>query len=341
VGEAASLGSESAPRRIGPTEYWTNVTRLDSRRYSVVATGRDGRSTRRQEVILGSAPNGFFQYAAFGGRRTGLDSNAFIDSYDSLLGDYRSQIVEGAGHALQNAVVGSNGDIALGSNTRIHGDCKPGPGGRVDDLGQRTLVTGSREPADELVELPPIEIPVLPSAGDRTISSDVTLGPGEVRFDAVNVDSGATVTVVGPATLVFESYHMRSGTTIEFVPENGPIEVFAKTDFVLESNTTVVTHSDSALDVKLMLAGDTSAGQSRDRVELSSNADFIGAVYAPNATIALNSNFEIFGSVMAGELDLSSNGIIHFDEALLYESRARTRTLERLAWRRRSVTATP
>jgi len=55
-----------------------------------------------------------------------------------------------------------------------------------------------------------------------------------------------------------------------------------------------------------------------DNIQLSSNADFNGAIYAPNIEYSLSSNFNVFGSIICGRLDLSSNGEIHFDEALLY-----------------------
>jgi hypothetical protein len=40
-------------------------------------------------------------------------------------------------------------------------------------------------------------------------------------------------------------------------------------------------------------------------------------VYAPHALINIDSNFELFGSLVAQQVDLDSNSRIHFDEALL------------------------
>ena len=42
-----------------------------------------------------------------------------------------------------------------------------------------------------------------------------------------------------------------------------------------------------------------------------------GTMYAPNAAVTVRSNFELFGSVVARSVDLSSNARVHFDEALL------------------------
>lgn len=336
-GATVALGSEPAPRTLGNADYWTTITRLDSRHYSIVGTAIDGRSRRSQERIMTIAANGFFQYAAYGKEGVELNSNAFIDSYDSTVGPYATQVTSGSDFARANAIVGSDRDIVLSSNTEVQGDAHPGPNGTVDASRPGALVAGSTAPADEEFEFPEIEIPTIGSSGDRNIRQDVVLGPGEVRLESVQVDNGATVRIEGPATIVVSDLLMRSGTTLEFDPANGTIELFAEHDFVLQSNTSVITHSDSAVDVKMYLDGDTRPGPGRDQVELSSNSAFVGAIYAPHAELWLGSNFEIFGSVIAMALDLSSNGLIHYDEALLYDSSSGIRELTSVAWRRRAT----
>ena len=166
--------------------------------------------------------------------------------------------------------------------------------------------------------MPPIEVPVIPSSGVLRSAGDLVLGPGEIHYDALLMEGGTRLTILGPATVVFDRFGMRSGAEIIFDAQNGPIELHGTGDFVLESNTDMVTLSDSAVDVTIFLSGNNMAGGRRDRVELSSNADFVGAIYAPNILYRLGSNFVVYGSIICGALDLSSNGEIHFDEALLY-----------------------
>jgi len=297
--------------------YWVEINRLDSATFSLASTGIKDGVQERLELVLGREPTGFFQYAAFGAEGVRLDSNAFIDSYDSTFGDYASQVgVDG--YALQNGNVGSNADIVMRSNTEVHGDVTPGPGFVVDDSAPRTYISGSTEAAEEPFPMPPIEVPVIPSSGVLNTGSDLVLGPGEVHYDALLMQGGTTLTILGPATVVFDRFGMRSGAEMIFDAANGPIELHGTSDFVLESNTDMVTISDSAVDVTIFLSGNNMTGGRRDRIELSSNADFIGAIYAPNVFYSLQSNFVIFGSIICGALDLSSNGVIHFDEALLY-----------------------
>ena len=331
--EPVFLGTPAAPMTIGSMSYWVEINQLGTRSFSLASTGMQNGVQERLELTVATEPTGFFQYAAFGAEGVRLDSNSFIDSYDSTLGDYASQVTGGRTYALQNGDVGSNRDIVLGSNTEIHGDATPGPGHIVDDSRPGTYISGSTDPADELVPMPPIDVPALPSVGSLVSTSDLVLGPGEVHYDSLLMDGGATLTIRGPATIVLDAFGMKSGCELVFDTEDGPIDVYGTGDFVLDSNTDMITDSESATNLTILLSGNNMRGGKRNRIQLSSNADFIGAIYAPDIFYRLNSNFRVYGSIMCGALDLSSNGEIHFDEALLYEDDGDTPTYEPMLWR--------
>jgi hypothetical protein len=332
VGETAALGSEENPMQLGRASYWATAERLDTRRFRITATGLHDGVRRRQETVLSFAPIGLFQYAAYGRNGVDVAANSFFDSYDSILGDYASQVVSGVDHARQNAVLGSNGDIRLFSNTRVYGDARPGESGSVIESGSGVVITGSRDPETEPIVLPPIEIPAITSSGPLLVSADTAIGPGRLGYDQLTVDSG-TLTITGPATVTMEDFLLMGGATLSFDTTNGPVEVYSAGDWDMRSNSMLVTNSDSAVDVQIFLSGDTSPGPDSATIGLNANAQMRGAIYAPNASVSLPSNFEIFGSVMAGELDLASNSIIHFDEALLYDTKKQIREFETLLWR--------
>ena len=328
------VGTSDAPIALGTGSYWVEIEELDIRSYSLRSTGTDGRAEDRLELVLAQAPNGFFQYAAFGADGVVLDSNAFIDSYDSALGAYVDQIQGGTDYAKENGHVGSNQDIDLGSNTEIHGDATPGPGHVVDDSAPGAYVSGSTDPADEEFEMVPIDVPVIPSSGTLPGGSSVTLGPGEIHYDKIQMMGGTQLTIVGPAVLVADDFTMMANSELIFETSGGPVELYGTGDFVLKSNSVVTTLSDSAVDVALLLSGDNMGAGPHDTVELSSNSEYIGAIYAPNAEFSLGSNFDVYGSVICGFLDLSSNGEIHFDEALLYDGWGASDDYEAALWRR-------
>jgi len=333
IGGTVDIGTQANPKLFAGSQYWASITRLDFRRFSVVATGIEDNSQRQQETILSYAPDGLFQYGAFGGNGVIVAANSVFDSYDSILGSHASQIQGGTDYARTNAVVGSNDDIRLFSNTRIYGDAHPGPFGAVTESGSGHLVTGSRSPAPELIVLPPITTPAAVSLGSMTALANTTLGPGLVGYDDVSVEGASTLTIVGPAQIVMENFNLDGGCTLEFDTTNGPVKVYSARDWVMQSNSTMVTNSDSAVDVQIFLSGSTDPGPDRASIGLSSNGALSGAFYAPNASISLPSNFEIYGAVMAGQLSLASNSLIHFDEALLYDGNEMDREFVTLLWR--------
>jgi hypothetical protein len=321
-------------QQLGASEYWFEVTTQGLRDYSIVSTGSDGAKETRLELVVSRAATGFFQFAAFGAEGVVLDSNAFIDSYDSAYGPYASQIQGGNAFALENGDIGSNQDILLKANTEIHGDAQPGPGHIVDDTAPNTFVSGSMASLEEEIVLPPIAIPPIPSKGSIVSNSDIVLGPGDIHYDSILMMGGTTLTIVGPARLVSDDFMMKSNSNLLLDATKGEIELYSSKDFVLESNSDVTTLSNSALDVTLFLAGDNMNAKPPDSLSLAANSEFIGAIYAPNAEFKLASNFNIFGSIMCGRLDLSSFGTIHFDEALLYDGYGASGELESKYWHR-------
>jgi hypothetical protein len=61
----------------------------------------------------------------------------------------------------------------------------------------------------------------------------------------------------------------------------------------------------------------------------------MGTIYAPNASLRIPSNFEIFGALKAKQVEMASNTQIHFDENLLYDPNAAD-IYEVVSWRRLS-----
>jgi hypothetical protein len=262
-----------------------------------------------------------------------LDSNSFIDSYDSALGDYASQVKAGNDFANENGDVGSNADIKLASNSEVHGDATPGPGHQVFDSAPGAFVSGSTDPAEEEFELIEIEPPVIASSGTFASGIGLTVGPGLVHYDKITMSGGTALKVVGPCTFVVDDLLLKSGASLVFDTSDGEVDVYGTGNFVLSSNTTVVTPSDSAVDVTLLLSANNMTKTPADKISLASNSQFVGAIYAPKAEVSLGSNFNIYGSVMCGFLDLSSNGEIHYDEALMYDGFGSTGEFASMLWR--------
>jgi hypothetical protein len=320
------------PRTFGAGTYSVEVELgeddpdLMDHRIRLTATGGEGREQAAIEVIARAVPNGKYLYAAFGDDGVLLNSNVVIDSFDSNEGPYPG--VQPAGY-LGN--VGSNQDIELDANVEIYGDAVPGPSGVLIDSDPQTYVSGATSSAEAEVVLEPIEVPVIKASPPLSFSGKKTLGPGSAHYKGITVKAGGNLKLVGPAVIVIDKFDLLSNSNLLIDATGGPVEIYATGDFELHSNSSVTTLSQQAKDVSFYLTADTDA-KPAPVVSLKSNTEFIGTIYAPNADLTLDSNFEVFGAVMAESLTLASNATLHFDEDLMYLDGVES-DYEQVSWR--------
>lgn len=345
-GGDGQLGSKQAPLALGEQRYWVVPTDIGDGRIALQAFGRQDRSTMGVELVVQPSAEGFFRWAAFGDEELHMDSNSRTDSYDSADGTYASQQVNGSGsgaYANTEGDVGTNGDITMDSNIGVWGDANPGPGGTVTGSGIGNI-TGSTTPMPVTVTLPEIVVPSLTSSGALTVSGAQTIASGSYRYTTLEVNNNKVLTIIGPATIVCDNFRLKSGSEVVINAANGPVEFFVIDDFVLNSNTTIASTNHLAADVTFNLLSDNildpgvDVNFDEDLVDFDSGSSLHGTIYAPSAAITIDSNFELFGSLVARRIDLNSNCRIHYDEALATASQGGASTYQTLCWR---VTALP
>jgi hypothetical protein len=299
-------------------------------------------------LIVRAAAEGQFQWGAFGEEELTMDSNAFVDSYDSRSGTYDSQEVNGSGgdtYALANGNVGSNGSISLSQNAMVMGSAQPGPGETTTLAGNQAYVDGSTAASEDVVEMPEIEIPVLAHSGSLILGTgdNAILPPGEYDFSEFSLDSSSTLTIQGPAVIVCNNWTLDSNAEVWLDASAGGLEVYVHNDFVLNSNTLIASETFTPSDIRITLESDNvidpELNVDLDEVDFDSNAQLYGTIYAPNAAVDINSNFELFGSLIARSVHLDSNSRIHFDEALQFADTEYGDEYEMVCWRVRSATS--
>lgn len=336
AGGTGALGSLQQQQEFGGARFWVESVELGNGLRSLVATGVDNRAGARIELVLQEAALPFFRYGAFGELGLTLDSNATIDSYNSNLGPYSNA------NKAHNGNAGSNRNIGLRSNSRIHGSAQPGPGHSVSLLGN-AVVTGTTSPAPSLFELPPIEFPAAPGAANYTLNGTATFAAGLHQLANVRLNSNSVLTINGPATVVCNNMELRSNSQIIVNATNGPVEFYVQGDFKMLSNAKLYASDLKPSNVKLFLNGDNiidpdtdvQVDPQDDEFQFNSNTQIYGVVYAPNAFVEIDSNFECFGAMIARRLHLDSNSKIHFDESLLTETEDSETELQAVLWRRR------
>lgn len=319
-----SLGSAQAPISYAGGSYWVAATDLGGGFKSLVSTSRSNDLGQRLELVVKRQNTNVFRWATFGDQIVTLASNAHVDAYDSALGTYASQALTGSGstlHALADGNVGSNGNILAKQNSKVWGSVQPGVSGTASIIGNAT-VSGSTTPATSPQALPPINWPSFASLGALTVAKNGTLNipSGNTRYDTTWFNTGSTINITGPATVVFDSLQISSTAKINVNATAGPVAIYVQNNFIMSSNAMIASTTKRPLDVSLILNSDNIIDPDGivdlDQIDLSSNSQIYGTIYAPNASITVNSNFELFGALIAKKVWLDSNSLLHFDEQL-------------------------
>jgi len=323
--------------------FWVDAQDVPGGMKSLVATGIDDGAGVRLELTVAEDQNNIWVWGAFGDDQLTMDSNAHVDSYDSSLGNYASQANNGSGngvYAKEKGHVGSNGDVTLSTNSEVHGNAVSGPTAATTVTGNAS-VSGSTAPNSGTVTMPTLAMPSFGSTGNYSTGqgSTTTLISGNHEFDTFTVNKNATLTVVGPATIVVEDFELESNSEMWIDSSSGPVEIYVWDDFILNSNTILSPSNYVSADLGVNLNSDNIVNPTQNvqlaEVNFESNSQLYARLFAPNAVVDIDSNFELFGAVVAKEVHLDSSSRIHFDEALLNANlQGGTPTWKAVCWRK-------
>lgn len=330
-----SLRALAYPRPIGAGSYRVEVLdgrddmEIDVDRIRLRSIGESGRDAAGVQLMIWHEPTGPYEFAAFGAQGVLLHSNVMLDSYDSKDGSYP----DGVEYVNDFGNVGSFDKITFDSNVSIYGDALVGPDGVFVDDFSGLQITGDVEAKELSEDMPAITVPSYPTQGILLTTGNVTIPSGNHHYSAITVDKG-TLTIKGPATVVVDDLLVSSGTKVLVDATDGPVKIYATGDFELRSNSSVTTNTERARDIEVLITSSNLPGGGAI-IDLNSNAEFMGTIYAPNAALKLSSNFSVYGAVKAAFVELESNTAIHFDEDLLYDQLVED-IFQRVSWRRLS-----
>jgi hypothetical protein len=141
-----------------------------------------------------------------------------------------------------------------------------------------------------------------------------TLVAGNYHYTSLTLQNQAAFTIQGPATVVIDDFTSNSGCSLAIDATSGPVNLYFTGASKWVSNMTVTSTSPSARSVSLFFTGSTP-------VDLASNANLIGTIYAPNAAVNVSSNWVVYGAIMAQSMSFASNFQIHYDESLALSGR--------------------
>lgn len=234
------------------------------------AVGRGTFDARAVSVVrIGTAPRGFIGTSEFV-----VGNNALIASYDPAIG------APGGGNVSSDAIVGSNSEVDVGSNTALRGDV------RAPDFnsGNGSTLTGQLYDNDPTITLPATESPTVPSSGSLNVSSNTTLPAGTYNYSSVTISDSATLTFSGAAT------------------------VYVTGNITLDNNATLAGAGDNPGALRLRMAGGGA-------FQAGNNATLIAHLYAPAPVpdVKFGNNAHVRGSIAARVVGFGNNAVLYFD----------------------------
>ncbi|HEX9780076.1 MAG TPA: hypothetical protein VGB20_02560 [bacterium] len=290
-----SLGPLTDPRGI----YWADIVPgANPREFLITGHGQHAGDQRQIEMQVRFVPLGAYQYAMFADEHLDISGNVHTDSFDSDLGPYD---LENPG---ANGDVGTNSDEAGGIEIQggvdIHGGMVVGPGASgnpdavVDYTGSAYNVTDDPDvtAAPEPFPLPPVIVPSNLTCSDYSVNGQevVTLQSsiGVYCFDDLTIGAGSTILV------------------------DGPVRVYITGSLLMRGNSLFGASIDPTwLSVMLDSTSTATLGTSQ-----AGTTEFYGGIYAPDATVNIGGNTQVFGAVTANEIDIYGNAAVHYDEAM-------------------------
>jgi len=330
LGKTGNVGTEKEPARFGSGMFWVEATEITDGVIELASCGLSGSGRALLSVVVEEGDVNHARLGIFAQESIEIPAGTVIDGYDSRIGSYEEQTggdSRGRGRSrggrdrgsdrddLALARLGSNGDIVVHSSRRaptvINGDVHPGPGGMViADAG--AVISGSTEPSQEQTGFTDVEVPEVELQDGIDLSNGLTLvlAPGEQGYEHLNVDSASEVLVHGPCSLVVGGLRLAGGSALTFDTSGGPIDVYVTAHLVLLAGTQVGTSNDDPSEITLYVSEES-------EVELAADAAFHGTIYAPRSTVAVSSDFELFGALVANELKLAPGVNLHFDQKLV------------------------
>lgn len=318
AGVDPTVGGAAPEERVRLTgaDVWVEATDSGGT-ITLTSTAISGRSARRMRLEANRTWDTLFRWAAFGAEGLVVQSNARTNSYDSRLGP-----LSWANHG-EEGDVGSNLDVLVRQNADIQGSVHTGQAGSLTQLNNSEIEGGHHVMASDQ-ELPPIEVPSFPLEGDMLVSGMGNVW--DVRERAVGdfvLDHNSELLITGPAQIVCNTFLIEQNSELWIDGSAGPVEIFVIGDFLLQSNARLGSTDGIPSHLVLNLVSDNVIDPDQnvdlDQVDFDSNTIVWAAVYAPNAEVRIDSNLELFGSLVARRVVLDSNCQIHYDEALMAE----------------------
>jgi len=326
-GRSGNIATEGIPAQFANGVYWVEAEDGDDGQIALRSNGlcRTGRFSL--SVVVERTFDPIASLGMFGGEQVIVGEGAVIDGYDSRTGSPPDRVtllrtlddVRGA------ARVASNGPAIIESSllkpTIVHGNVRPGPGQSVT-VEPGGNVTGSTLPGTALVALPDLDVPVLTSKGDVSLSRDsMTFPSGEIRYGKVTVPAGKSLTLTGPSTVVLDKLTLPTGSELIIDCTDGTVTLFVGDSLQVAPGSQITNNQLDPVGFVLLVGAEDPVDVDNDGildepVMFSPSGEYAGFIYAPYTDLVIPSDLHVMGGVVGASLTLEPGSRMSFDSAL-------------------------
>ena len=275
--------------------------------YTIVSVGKYGEVI--EQVSCDLTLEGPFDTAIYGNDLISLKSGTTIDGYNYTKPGELLKI--GTNSILPSRVIARSG-------VTIKGDVFCGPGGDPDiviDTKLEAVITGETYALEETFEIPPVEVPKflqnLPSIGNITTSTTLK---GPTKCESISLMS-QTLTIDGPVDLYCNG-NFNLDVLSKVIIVDPSINPNAYLNLYLDGNFTARNSSSfnnaTKNPRKLKIYGLDKCISFQFLID----SIFFGAIYAPNAEVALQYSVEVYGAIIGRQLTQQVSADFHYDASL-------------------------
>ena len=285
------------------------LTQLGPTLWRVTTSGTSGQEQRRIEAVFQLVPVSVFQFALFGDQQVDVSGSAITNSYDSSIGPYDDNASSPGHNANHHGDIGTNGvtagGVTVGGSIFVDGQVAVGAGvanplSVVSGYNPAFITGGTSPPSDtqdviaqgSAFPMPPVTVPANLPCSNFTVTGNtvITLPPGDYCYHDLTIQGGGTLTTSGAG-----------------------VRVYLTGALIARGNSTVGYAADPMKMQFLMSSGGSAA---IEEGTITGSTLFYGGLYGPSSTINITGNAEVFGSIIARQVNVSGSAVIHYDEHL-------------------------
>jgi hypothetical protein len=269
--------------------------------YTVTSVGTVAQRRRTMQMIVDCTMN--VGSGVIGFTSISLNGNPNVDSYDSTVGTYASQVK--GGHAGSNGNLATNGNISTSGSGQIWGSATPGPSGKYSGGFK---VSGSTSPAKSNMTVPTYAY-TPPGVAKTAWSGSGTLNAGTYQYKSMSLVSKDLLKISGNVTIYVDGSISSTGQAAIEVLSGAKLTIHHGSGTISIAGGGVINDNAKPSTLKIYSATTSS-------LSIGGNAAFFGSVNAPKASFSKVGTADYYGSIVASTVSIVGNGGVHYDTSL-------------------------